>query len=62
MCCDSIPRARIGATKKSDSMNEATISSIVLKPCDRLDLYIAIVQRSVAHEKQFWLARLLQFC
>ena len=36
--CDSIPRARIGATKKSGSMNEVMINSIVLKPSDRLDL------------------------
>ena len=62
MCCDSIPRTRIGATKRSGSMNETMINSIVLKPSDRLDLYIAVVQWSVAHEKQFWLARQLQFC
>ena len=53
MCCDSIPKARIGATKKSGSMNEVMISSVVLKTSDRLDLYIAIVQWSFAHEKQF---------
>ena len=29
MYCDSIPRAKIGATKKSGSMNEVMVSSIV---------------------------------
>ena len=62
MCRDSIPKARIRTTKKSGSMNEVMISSIVLKTSDRLDLYIAIVQWLFAHEKQFGVARRIQFC
>ena len=63
MCCDDIPRARIGAKKKwfyGWSHDKCIQFLTVLKPPDRLDLYIAnIVQWSVVHEKQIWLALVL---
>ena len=42
----------ISATIKSGSMNEVMMSAFsfqLLKPSDKLDLYIAIVQWSVVH-------------